>query len=125
MGLQLHYLYRNLEQVTAKGYLVDPNEQYRFGQPQRWLRQVNGGLFYRIPLWADGSGTILLDADPQGLFGSSFWSPTITDSLPPNRTLAALINSNAPPPDRPARHHFHPTGINNVSIVPANLHLAQ
>ena len=67
--------------------------------------------------------TILLDADPQGSLGSSFWSPTITDSLPPNRTLAALFDDKALPP-RPA-DIIHPTGVDNVSVVPANLHLAQ
>jgi len=70
-----------------------------------------------------GKRTILLDSDPQGSLGSSFWSPTITDSLPANRTLAALFDANAPPP-RPA-DIIHPTGVANVSVVPANLHLAQ
>lgn len=70
-----------------------------------------------------GRRTILLDADPQGSLGSSFWLPTVTDALPASRTLAALFNTNAPPP-RPDSI-IHPTGINNVSVVPANLHLAQ
>jgi chromosome partitioning protein len=70
-----------------------------------------------------GRRTILIDADPQGSLGSSFWSPTITDSLPANRTLATLFDTTAPPP-RPA-DIIHPTGVANVSVVPANLHLAQ
>jgi chromosome partitioning protein len=64
--------------------------------------------------------TLLVDLDSQGSLTSGFWGPARAESLPSDLTVAALFDPRANP-----NNIIHPSGIENISIIPANNALAQ
>ena len=63
--------------------------------------------------------TLVVDLDSQGSLTSGFWGPARAESLPSDQTVATLYQPQGKP-----NNIIHPTGIENISIIPANNTLA-
>ena len=68
-----------------------------------------------------GARVLLVDCDAQGSAGTACFGPVAVESLPAERTIAALFG---PKPYR-ASDIIHQTGTPGIDIVPANVELAQ
>ena len=74
--------------------------------------------------YAQRSARVLVcDTDPQGSIGSSFWSAAHTEAIPKCNTTATLFDLDAPPARVDAL--VHPSGIEGLSVIPANIALAE
>lgn len=69
-----------------------------------------------------GYSVLLIDADPQGSLSQGFLGSDFVENLPASDTLAALFDENCFFLDQ--QRLIRPTGFPNISIVPANQHLA-
>lgn len=69
-----------------------------------------------------GSRVLLVDADPQGSISQAFFGSEAVEQMSPWETLAALFDESC--------NHIDPhtlirsTGVENVSVLPANQHLS-
>lgn len=71
---------------------------------------------------ASGRSVLLIDADPQGSLSRGFFGAERVEGLQPAETLAALFDRDCGFLD--PKNLIRPTGIDGISIVPANQHLA-
>lgn len=69
-----------------------------------------------------GFNTLLVDADPQGSLSHGFLGSEFVENLQPHETLARLFDERWSFLDHPQL--IRPTGFENISILPANQHLA-
>ncbi|APZ96376.1 ParA family protein [Fuerstiella marisgermanici] len=69
-----------------------------------------------------GRRTLLLDVDPQGSLSQGFLGSVAVETLPADETMAALFGENRN--YRSATQLIRASGFENISLVPANQHLA-
>ena len=72
---------------------------------------------------AGGQKTLLLDVDPQGSLSQGFLGSAITESLMAEESMAAVLADS--PSYLAAAGLIRPTGFDNISLIPANQHLAE
>ena len=69
----------------------------------------------------DGLRVLLVDADPQGSLSQGFFGAEQVEQLEPQQTLATLFREDLPPI---SREICTPTPFDQITIFPANHHLA-
>jgi len=70
-----------------------------------------------------GQSVLLVDADPQGSLSQGFLGSSFVEQLPADQTLAALFDESSFFLDH--RQLIRPTEFEQISIIPANQHLAK